>query len=799
MVTTRVELEVTDDGFGFTLDDPVKGVLDNTTYTLSTGWRDVTDYVVSVSTSRGRNRDLEKFNAGSLTVRLRNESRMFDPLNVSSPFVGEMVPKRYVRVFSDEVQQFHGLVESWRLAYDVSGESVAEVRVVDAFSFLSAQSLDDVFPEELSGARVKRVLDEVGWAEVNNPVSLVTNLVSNPSMEAGSGTVTVRENLVTNPSFEVDATGWDGYFGTGGAGTAARVAGGYVGGYEYRLTWTTASTGGFCSAYTTTNIAATVGKTYTYSVWVKTSAARRIQATINWSTSASAYISTSFGTAVYALANTWTRISVTATAPANTAFIVPNAISDTNFAIGDTFAIDAAMVETSSVVGDYFDGSTAASGDFTYAWSGTAHASTSLQRGVPTSSVSIYRSYAVASTDWSSTGSKSVRIVPDRTNDNASLIWVAGQVNSMAGNGVTFIAGKTYTVKAKLRLTAAQTGTLSADAARQIRVVYNTQTNFTGATIVKSTQAPNAAGVTDHSITFTIPSNAVWCAVELWNGASAGNGDVWWDDLIVVEGTYTGDYFDGNTTDAYNNEYYWTSTPNASPSIWKQTTSIDLGKTLIAAGTYTDTALQHLQLVESSEVGLLFIGKKGELVFKQRNNYSSGYIPVIFADDGTGIQFVNAEVEYGTDLLFNHVEVSYPAGTAVADNTSSQNKYGVISNTVETLLASGSTAQDYASYYVGEYGEPEYRFTSIDVLLNDLSATDVGDMLQLEIGDLVLIRFTPNGVGSPIERYALVTSLDNDVSVDVHRVRVGVSSLDFLGFVLDDAALGIMDSNVLAF
>jgi hypothetical protein len=48
----------------------------------------------------------------------------------------------------------------------------------------------------------------------------------------------------------------------------------------------------------------------------------------------------------------------------------------------------------------------------------------------------------------------------------------------------------------------------------------------------------------------------------MWNGALVGGGDVWWDDLIMVQGTYTGDYFDGSST---NDDYTFAWTTPASP------------------------------------------------------------------------------------------------------------------------------------------------------------------------------------------------------------------------------------------
>jgi hypothetical protein len=52
----------------FTLDDPDKGVLDNTEYVLGgDALVDVTEYLRSVQVDRGRSRTLEKFTAGQAT------------------------------------------------------------------------------------------------------------------------------------------------------------------------------------------------------------------------------------------------------------------------------------------------------------------------------------------------------------------------------------------------------------------------------------------------------------------------------------------------------------------------------------------------------------------------------------------------------------------------------------------------------------------------------------------------------------------------------------------------------------
>ena len=50
------------------------------------------------------------------------------------------------------------------------------------------------------------------------------------------------------------------------------------------------------------------------------------------------------------------------------------------------------------------------------------------------------------------------------------------------------------------------------------------------------------------------------------------------------------------------------------------------------------------------------------------------------------------------------------------------------------------------AYIVARYGEPEYRFQDLVVSLDGLSGSDVSAALNIELGDIVQVKFTPNGV-----------------------------------------------------
>lgn len=152
---------------GFILDDPVAGVLDNTEYTLGgVVFKDITDRVISLSTDRGKNRDLDRFNSGSLNVTLNNDDRAFDPNYASSPFAGAIVPRREVRVTVDGVRTITTTIDDWNYSYSPDGDSRAEIQATDEFTLLARQVLTaGTATPQLSGARVSVVLDmdSVAW------------------------------------------------------------------------------------------------------------------------------------------------------------------------------------------------------------------------------------------------------------------------------------------------------------------------------------------------------------------------------------------------------------------------------------------------------------------------------------------------------------------------------------------------------------------------------------------------------------------------------------------------------------
>jgi hypothetical protein len=157
---------------GLTLDDPVLGALDENVLDGGITFQDVTEFVFGVSVTRGRNRDLNRTNAGSVGVQFRNESRAFDPAFPGSQYRRFTFPRLPVRVQTDGTPVFTGLIDDWDFTYELGGNSVASITGSDAFTLFARETVDTTGPEELSGARVDRVLDSVkiAWPQLDRDV-----------------------------------------------------------------------------------------------------------------------------------------------------------------------------------------------------------------------------------------------------------------------------------------------------------------------------------------------------------------------------------------------------------------------------------------------------------------------------------------------------------------------------------------------------------------------------------------------------------------------------------------------------
>jgi hypothetical protein len=129
---------------------------------------DVSDITLRASIRRGRNRILNKFEAGSATVILEDTNGDWVPTNTSSPYYGKLVPLRKIRIWADynsvRYYLFSGYVTSYDTNFKVGVDDISSVTLqcVDAFRLFSNVAISTVAGTsagQTTGERMNNLLD----------------------------------------------------------------------------------------------------------------------------------------------------------------------------------------------------------------------------------------------------------------------------------------------------------------------------------------------------------------------------------------------------------------------------------------------------------------------------------------------------------------------------------------------------------------------------------------------------------------------------------------------------------------
>jgi hypothetical protein len=162
-----------DTGFivdGFTLDDTLKGVLDNTEYVLNgtTQYASVIEGSTNITVTRGRRDIGDQFTAGSMNFNLLDgyAGGVFNPFNQDSPFFDTanaqpgLAPMRNVILTREGEELFNGYIIDYTYDFNLGGLDEVNVACADRFYVLSQTYMDEYnVSEELANIRIEAVLD----------------------------------------------------------------------------------------------------------------------------------------------------------------------------------------------------------------------------------------------------------------------------------------------------------------------------------------------------------------------------------------------------------------------------------------------------------------------------------------------------------------------------------------------------------------------------------------------------------------------------------------------------------------
>jgi len=176
-----------------TLNDPILGVLGTGQLGgQAANYVDIAPIIKDVRIRRGRNRILQKFEAGTATVDIYDQNGDWNPSNPNSPYAGSLIPLRKIQIYADyngsRYSLFTGFITNYVTNFVLGTEEVSRVtfQCVDAFRLLNGALITTVTggsAGQLSGARVEKILDQV-----NYPSGLRDIDAGNTTLQADPGT-----------------------------------------------------------------------------------------------------------------------------------------------------------------------------------------------------------------------------------------------------------------------------------------------------------------------------------------------------------------------------------------------------------------------------------------------------------------------------------------------------------------------------------------------------------------------------------------------------------------------------------
>ena len=189
----------------FTLDDTLRGVLDDPLYVLdgTTEFASVIESTTNIAVRRGRKDIGDQFNAGTLTCTILDVDGVFNPFDDQSPFyntpdsqpgLAPMRKVRFMRYDDSNVEEllFTGYVINYDYNFGLGEIDTVTVYCADQFYLLAQTYLNDLNVDpETSGERIETILNlpEVAFPLLARDISTGTvNLGHNAAYNIEAGT-----------------------------------------------------------------------------------------------------------------------------------------------------------------------------------------------------------------------------------------------------------------------------------------------------------------------------------------------------------------------------------------------------------------------------------------------------------------------------------------------------------------------------------------------------------------------------------------------------------------------------------
>ena len=189
------------------------------------------------------------------------------------------------------------------------------------------------------------------------------------------------------------------------------------------------------------------------------------------------------------------------------------------------------------------------------------------------------------------------------------------------------------------------------------------------------------------------------------------------------------------------------------------------------------SALGYLREIEVAEQGYVYITNDGKVAFRGRNWIWAKSSEATFSDDGAGLSYENVEIDANSvDNVRNVITVTNMDSEVTVRDATSVTNYGTQDDSIGSRTVIGTqNARNLADYRLRSMKDPASRITSLVVHPRLAPTTMVPAVLGLELGDVITVERTPQGVGSQIVKTVVVQGVAHSVTRGVWDVQLYLS------------------------
>jgi hypothetical protein len=207
-----------------------------------------------------------------------------------------------------------------------------------------------------------------------------------------------------------------------------------------------------------------------------------------------------------------------------------------------------------------------------------------------------------------------------------------------------------------------------------------------------------------------------------------------------------------------------------------------------------------MQEINAAEQGNTFINRDGFVRMLNRDTVESVNIATGFDDSSIDLPFTDVVVDANNiSAIANKVTASYRFGSVEREDSASITAYGIRNKSVSVgLIDDADDAASIADTIIARQKDPRTIIKSLNVNVRSDASALAPVVSSLELGDDIVVSFTPTNVGDPLWRVVTVQGISHSVTPTSWNVNMYLvpSSMSANGplVVLNDDTYGKLSS-----